>query len=38
MKTGLAILITLGLPVGCRGVSALIYFNLSWILIGITSA
>ena len=37
MKWLLAILLTVGLLAACYIVSALIYFDLSWILIGITS-
>jgi hypothetical protein len=37
MKWLLAIFITIGLLVACYVVSALIYFDLSWILVGITS-
>jgi hypothetical protein len=37
MKALLAILLTVGLLTACYVVSALIYFDLSWILIGITS-
>jgi hypothetical protein len=37
MKWLLAIFITIGLLAACYVVSALIYFDLSWILIGITS-
>ena len=37
MKWLLAIFITIGLLASCYIVSALIYFDLSWILIGITS-
>ena len=37
MKIGLAILITLGLFAASLVLSALVYFDLSWVLIGVTS-